>query len=77
MLTTKPLTILFLLCMSAICVSVISAVVCHDSKDNCEDLFGAPILALCCVMCVVALFSVFYVESMGHDTGLRNGFRGG
>lgn len=71
MLTTRPLTILFLLCMCGVCLSVITAIMCHDKKESCSDNFGAPIAALCCMGCCIAIFSVFYVESMGHNTGFR------
>ena len=71
MVFNKPLTLLFFLCMCGICLSVIGAVICHDQKDSCSEGFSAPIAALCCVGCMVALFSVFYVESMGHNTGFR------
>ena len=76
MLTRKPLTIFLLVCISAVCLSVIAAVLCHnkdDDKENkCGEYFGLPILALCCIMCCIAIFAVFYVESMGHSTGMRN-----
>lgn len=67
----RPLTLLFVLCMIAVCVSVLGAIVCHDKRDSCLEKFDAPIAALCCVGCLVVCFALFFVEMSGHNTGVQ------
>lgn len=69
MLMKRPLTIVLVLCVCAVCISVSAALVCQN-KDKCSDAFDVPIAALASVICVIMLFTLFYVESMGHNTGM-------
>lgn len=69
MLTKRPLTLVLILCVCAVCVSVAGALVCQE-KAKCSDAFDLPIAALVSGMCVIMLFTLFYVESMGHNTGM-------
>lgn len=69
MLTKRPLTIVLILCGCAVCVSVAGALVCQDN-NKCGNAFQLPISALVSVVCVILLFTLFYVESMGHSTGM-------
>lgn len=66
----RPLTLLFVLCMIAVCVSVVGAIVCHDEPESCLQKFDAPIYVLCCAGCLVVCFALFFVEMSGHNTGM-------
>ena len=69
MLTRRPLTLVLILCVCAACVSVVAALVCQN-RDKCSAAFDVPIAVLSLAMCAVMLFTLFYVESMGHNTGM-------
>ena len=69
MLKRRPLTIVLLLCVCLVCLSSVGAVVCQDN-EACEEKLSWPILAVVSLICVVMCFAVFYVESMGHNTGV-------
>lgn len=72
MLRTRPATLILLLCVVYVCMGAIAAVVCKDDKEDgpCNTLFSSGISIVSLVMCFVCCFALFYVESMGHRTGV-------
>lgn len=67
----RPLTLLFVLCMIAVCISVVGAMLCHKENDKCLEKFDAPIAVVCCLGCLVVSFALFFVEMSGHSTGIQ------
>lgn len=69
MVLRRPLSLVVVLGLLAICISSVGALVCHND-DACQSRFNAPIVGLICVACVVSMFTLFYVEG-GSMGGMR------
>lgn len=72
MIMRRPLSLVVILCLCAVCVSVVGALVCQNN-EKCQSGFDLPIAGLSSAVCVVCVFALFYVEgsSMGMGGGMR------
>lgn len=76
MLTTRPLTLILLLCVCLVSLGAIGILVCKDDESKCGMGVNAGMSVISLLICLVCCFAVFFVESMGHRTGMT-GMAGG